>query len=164
MAFRKQKRSKYKPVIPVFVMAIGGRKGQGLPINLIVILIIGVLILLLVIAFATGSITKLFGGTKNIGEAVTPDQVATFRIGCSQGCFSAQQLANTEGDWKKSDYCARKLLNGTSTDIKCWHIGADCSKKSTIDGTNYLFNSTGDGGIIFTNETNMTTNVIGCIT
>jgi hypothetical protein len=127
------------------------KRGQGLPVNLIVILIIGIIILLLVVAFATGSISKLFGGAKNIGEAVTPDQVATFRIGCAQACFSAQQLADTQGEWTSSSYCTKELPNGTDTAIKCWDAGTECSKNVTISGVEYMFNATSSAG-----------NVVGC--
>ncbi len=131
-------------------MAKGGidRKGQGLPINLIVIAIIGVIVLLLVVAFATGTLGKLFGGTKELSESVTPEQVATFRIGCKQACFGAQQLADTPGEWKKSDYC-----NRTIGGQRCWEIGAECSKNTTIEGVKWYFNATGN---------NPGVNIAGC--
>lgn len=125
-------------------MAKGGinRKGQGLPVNLIIILIIGIIILLLVIAFATGTLGKLFGGAKELGEAVTPEQVATFRIGCKQACFSAEQLADTKGEWTNSDYCQRKLGS-----YNCWskNVTVDCSKNVTIEGVEYMFSATSTG-------------------
>ena len=120
-------------------MAKGGRKGQGLPINLIVIVAIAVLVLVLVIAFATGSLSKLFGGAKLLSETATPDQAAAFKIGCEQACFSAQQLSNTENSWGNSSYCGRIISTTESgNNTHCWEapVVSECSKSITLaDGS-----------------------------
>jgi hypothetical protein len=137
-------RSKYKPVIPVFIMAKGGigRRGQGLPLNVIVIAAIAIIVLVLVIAFATGALGKLFGGAKTFVDVATPEQVATFRISCEQACFAAQQLADSPEEWKASDYCDRTIkVNDTATntilDKHCWEspVVSECSKQTEQFGT-----------------------------
>ncbi|MGC8941011.1 MAG: hypothetical protein ACP5JY_03180, partial [Candidatus Nanoarchaeia archaeon] len=71
------------------------KKGLELPISMIAVVIIVVLVLMLAILFTTGMLTKLFKGTQQVGEAVTPEQITAFKVGCQQACFAAQQMANT---------------------------------------------------------------------
>jgi hypothetical protein len=125
-------------------MATRGRKGQGLPLNVIVIAAIAILVLVIVIMFATGSMSKLFGGTQLIGTEVTPNQISSFKIGCNQACFSAQQLANTESDWKTSEYCQR-TLSGIG---KCWDANVTCTKNETILGVEKSFGPKADKPVL----------------
>lgn len=112
------------------------KRGQGLPLNLIVIAAIAVLVLVLVVAFATGAIGKLFGGARIISEAATPDEIAAFKIGCEQSCFSAQQLSDTDTEFIKSGYCNKTIpVNETGTIVKkhCWQdpVDSGCTKVIT---------------------------------
>jgi hypothetical protein len=103
----------------------GGKRSQGLPLSFIVIAVLAVLVLVLILGFATGTIPKLFGGAKMLAEEATPEQTASFRLGCEQACNYAKQLADTEEEWKASDYCKRLR------DKKhCWHadVAVFCSK------------------------------------
>jgi len=114
--------------------------GQGLPLNVIVIAAISILVLVLVIMFATGSLGKLFKGTQQLGEAATPEQIATFRIGCEQACFQAQQLADTPEEWEASEYCNRMIkVNETGTIVNkhCWEppVTSECIKTTEQFGT-----------------------------
>lgn len=123
-------------------------RGQGLPISTIVLAAIAVLVLVIIIGFTTGSLNKLFRSAQTISGSVTPDEVASFRIGCEQACFQAKQLADTQTKFKNSDYCSRGLVNGSQT-IKCWQagVGVDCVYSITLpDNTKETCQGTGTGG------------------
>ena len=107
--------------------------GQGLPLNVIVLAAISVIVLVMFIAFATGSFSKLFKGTETLGEAVTPEQIATFRIGCEQACFQAKQLADSPEEWNSSTYCCR-TLNISNVITHCYEnpVGVECGKETSI--------------------------------
>ncbi len=114
-------------------MARGGidRKGQGLPLTVIVIAAISIIVLVLIVAFSTGAFGKLFGSTKTFIDVASPEEISTFRLGCEQACFSAKQLANTVAKFENSGYCERKLVNKTETgteNIHCWQstVVVDC--------------------------------------
>jgi hypothetical protein len=105
------------------------RGGQGLPLETIVLAAVAILILVMIVLFATGSFAKLFGSQKTLSEQATPDQLASFRIGCEQACFQAQQLSKNADDFKRSDYCTTKKLG----DLHCWseNVSVSCSKTFT---------------------------------
>ena len=120
------------------------RGGQGLPLNVIVLAVVAILTLTLIILFATGSLGKLFKSTKTLEETVTPDQVATFRIGCEQSCFSARQFVNTQSEWTNSAYCNRMV--GTF-DCLSPEVGVDCEFEVTEPGGNIItYNNSCCGG------------------
>ncbi len=112
--------------------------GQGLPLNLIVIAAIAVLVLVLVVGFSTGTLGKLFGGTKMLAETATPEAKASFALGCKQACFSAEQLSDTPNEWQQSEYCKRTInITGGSILTHCWEnpIAVECSKDTVQFGT-----------------------------
>lgn len=122
-------------------------RGQGLPISTIVLAAIAVLVLVILVAFTTGSLNKLFTSTQTISGSVTPDEVASFRIGCEQACFQAKQLADTQTKFTNSDYCSRNLVNSSQT-IKCWQagVGVDCIYNITLpDHTEVTCQGAGTG-------------------
>mgnify|MGYP001318981788 CR=1 FL=1 len=102
------------------------KRGQGLPLETIVVAAIAVLVLVVIILFATGSFAKLFGSQKVLTEQVTPDQLTSFKIGCEQACFQVKQLAKNADDFKASSYCTTKKLGS----LQCWseNVSVICSK------------------------------------
>ncbi|MBS3063916.1 MAG: hypothetical protein J4445_00505 [DPANN group archaeon] len=80
------------------------KKGQGLPLELIVLAAIAAIVLVLIIAFTIGGgsvfFQKIFkGGTSAIG-----DDLATARNSCNSLCSQAK-LATTTSAWSSSSYC-----------------------------------------------------------
>lgn len=112
---------------------LGGRKGQGLPISFIVLAVMGLLVLVIVLTI-TGVLPKLFSSTKMMADAATPEQVTGFRIGCEQACFQAKQLADTENEWKWSEYCTRKIKTEQDAETHCWEspVSVDCTKTTEL--------------------------------
>jgi len=111
-----------------------GKRGQGLPLETIVIVIITILVLIIVILFATGSLGRLLGGARMLEEEITPDQLATFRLGCENACFTAEQLTDSIDEFRASDYCHRNISNTVFCHSQ--QTGVDCSFQITqADGT-----------------------------
>lgn len=104
------------------------KKAQGLPLNTIVLAVIAIIVLVVVILFATGNLSKLFGSTQTIVSGSTPDEVAAFRIACKQACFQAQQLADTQAEWVTSKYCDTKYkVLDNNVEKHCWDY-VSCTK------------------------------------
>ena len=101
------------------------KRGQGLPLETIVLAVIAIIILVLIILFLTGNLGKLFGTTQQLGEEITPDEIAAFRLGCEQACFSAKQLVDSEAEFKLSSYCVRNISN--TVFCKSPQVGIDCT-------------------------------------
>jgi len=96
------------------------KRGQGLPIQFIVIAAIAVLVLVIVIAWATGAFGGLFRGLSAI-SAATPEEISAFRIKCENACFEAKQLVKSEDAWKNSEYCRITIKNvDQNGDVHCW--------------------------------------------
>lgn len=83
------------------------KRGQGLPVETIVIAAIAVIILLLVVGFATGALGGLFKRTTTIAQASEADITAA-QTKCSQYCVSAQN-SRTLGLWSATTYCQKKF-------------------------------------------------------
>lgn len=121
------------------------KRGQGLPLETIIIAALAVLVLVIVLLFATGAWSRLIAGEKIIEQAATPEQIAGFRLGCENACFQAKQLADNPNEWKVSDYCTKSLKSNTTT-YKCWtaNVSVECSKDiPNPNGGVWHCNSTG---------------------
>lgn len=108
------------------------QKGQGLPINTLVLAAIAILVLIMIIAFATGTFSRLFKGVSTIEQGATPEELTGFRVGCEQACFAAKQLTRTTHQFEASDYCKRTIkVNETNKLVSknCWQspINVSCS-------------------------------------
>jgi len=109
------------------------KKAQGLPFNMIVLIIIALFILLIIIAWATGIFGSVFQQTKVISEATEADVTAA-QTRCTQYCISAQGARNFEA-WNSSAYCTTaftgKDWNGDGTEDVLYcddlPIGVTCS-------------------------------------
>ena len=107
-----------------------------MPLETIVILAVAIMVLVLIVLFATGAFSRLFGSQRTLEQSVTPDQVASFRIGCEQACFQAQQLSKNQDGFLASDYCKRTIpaING----VHCWdtNVSVSCSKSFVLPAGN----------------------------
>lgn len=79
------------------------KKGQGLPLNTIVIAIIVIVVLVAVIVFFTGGFGKIFAGTKGF-ESATQTDVVGIQTKCSQLCIQAQSISDPK-KWNSTAYC-----------------------------------------------------------
>ncbi|MEK6923491.1 MAG: hypothetical protein AABW84_02260 [Nanoarchaeota archaeon] len=84
------------------------KRGQGLPLNTIILAILALLVLVFVVLFATGAFENLFGQTKTIAEATEADIVAA-QTKCSQWCLQAQG-SSTKLAWISSNFCTETPL------------------------------------------------------
>ena len=103
------------------------RRGQGLPLNTIILAILALLVLVFIVLFATGAFGTLFGQTKSVAGATETDIVAA-QTKCSQWCLQAQGV-DTTAEWEASRFCKEELLdkNGDGTADSCKDLGMTCS-------------------------------------
>ena len=102
--------------------------------NFVILAIIAILVLTLVIMFATGSFGRLTKQLRATEEAATPDEITTFRLGCEQAC-NANKLVKTEIAWRSSTYCTRThYISEEEPIVHCWKapLGVPCS--GTVGG------------------------------
>lgn len=90
------------------------KRGQGLPLNTIILAILALLVLVFVVLFATGAFGTLFGQTQDVAEATETSIVAT-QTKCSQWCLQAQS-SGTNLDWENSKFCKETQLLDTNGD------------------------------------------------
>ena len=75
--------------------------------NMIVFLAIALLILVLVVTFATGGISKLFGGLTTTG----PSELETVKNNCQRLCDDAKLKVDAQGYdvWETTPYCTERM-------------------------------------------------------
>jgi len=126
------------------------KRGQGLPLETIIIAALAVLVLVIVLLFATGAWSRLMGSEKILEQAATPGQISGFRLGCESACFQAKQLADNSNEWMASDYCTKSLKDNTTT-YKCWttNVSVECSKtfSTATGGTTICSNGSVSGKV-----------------
>jgi hypothetical protein len=81
-------------------------KRAFIAMDVIVWAIIGLLILVLVIAFATGSFSKLFGSTKALVSTTSDADIIAAQNSCSQLCLQAGRV-KTEAEFNRTSYCTK---------------------------------------------------------
>ena len=101
------------------------KKAQGLSFNMIVVAMIAIFVLLLIVVWATGAFSFLFGQTKTISE-ITEVDITAAQTKCTQYCIQAQGIDNPD-DWKASNYCAHEF--DEAKDQKDWNSDGDVSDK-----------------------------------
>jgi len=120
------------------------KRGQGLPLNTIILLKLALLVLVFIVLFATGAFGTLFGQTKSVAGATETDIVAA-QTKCSQWCLQSQN-SKTEEEWTNSKFCKDTQLldtngDGTAENYNCYEttgdnpIAATCS--TTIGGEQF---------------------------
>lgn len=87
---------------------MASKKGQGLPLNLIVLAAIAALVLVLIIAFTVGGAGAFFGQIFKGGVQAAGQEIDTVRTTCNSLCSQAQQSFTTAA-WKSSAYCSRTV-------------------------------------------------------
>ncbi|MCW1292192.1 MAG: hypothetical protein QXV12_02055 [Candidatus Rehaiarchaeum fermentans] len=88
---------------------------QGLPINTIILIAIGVLILVLLVVF-------VLGGFKGLGAA-KPASFSAFVQTCSSDCAALDGSPN-EGSVVNSNFCTTTYSNSTTTVLHCYDPNA----------------------------------------
>lgn len=79
------------------------KKGQGMPLNTIVIAIVVLIVLIVIVVFFTGGFNTILQSVKGIQPATQTDAVAA-QTKCSQLCIQAQSITNPD-KWKDTGYC-----------------------------------------------------------
>ena len=122
-------------------------KGQGLPLNLIVLAIIAAIILVIVIAFTVGGAGTTFSRISKAGVGATGDEIETVRNNCRQACATAESTVTNGLMWKQSRYCqmrssldldaSGKIEQANEKNIRCWatEIAVDCVFTFDTGGT-----------------------------
>ena len=95
-------------------------KGQGLPINFIVIAALAILILILAAGFVVA-------GGSSFGAAVSP---ASARANCQTICANlqndAKQVDSATGLESTGGFCVEQDIQGMGDNIKCPSLGEEC--------------------------------------
>ena len=117
-------------------------KRAQISMNTIVYVSIALLVLILIVAFTTGGLGKLFG---QVGEA-GPGEIDSAKARCTSICSTAKTNVDSNGHatWTDSLYCTEKFnvdVDG-SGDIdsdevlNCWNdpISVSCSKTLAVSG------------------------------
>jgi hypothetical protein len=106
------------------------KRGQGLSIEFIVTAAIAVLVLMLIVGFATGAFKGLFQKA-GLLEVATGDEITAYMIECRNACFEAKQTVRSESAWTGSKYCRTSkknidtnydsVLNASDdSEVHCW--------------------------------------------
>ena len=84
------------------------KKGQGLPLNTVIVAILVVLVLIVLVAFFLGGTTGLVKTVKKVffGTTAGTDMSLAYES-CKQYCLQAEGLPNTT--WEKSAYCTKSF-------------------------------------------------------
>ena len=113
-------------------------KRAQISMNTIVYVAIALLVLVLLVAFTTGGLGKLFGEVTKTGL----DDIDSAQSQCSSACSSSELRVSTQGTnaWESSQYC-RKEFNidvtgrGDEEILRCWQypISVSCNTgKGTV--------------------------------
>ena len=81
------------------------KRAQGLPLNAIVLAVIAIIVLVLVVIFATGGLSKLFGGITTVGGQTS--DLGTAQVACQSACNSLK-VGASEAMFKSSSYCTKR--------------------------------------------------------
>ena len=135
-------------------------KSQGLPLNTIVLAALAVLVLLLVVGFTTGSLSKIFGG---MGQQISKTDIDVARTTCKNLCLQLQQEAKagilTKSAAENSEYAKKTFvidldgdgkISSSEKDIHCWEspINEKCTVSIvTPSGTIYTCEGKGNSYI-----------------
>ncbi len=98
------------------------KKAQGLPITTIVLAIIGLLVLFVLIAFFTGTFSKVGGQAREAAGSTEDVKLNNAQTKCAQWCLQMQGYA-ADAQKSVSAYCKTTIPLGsgaTATDDYCW--------------------------------------------
>ncbi len=110
---------------------ISNRKAQGLPINTIILIAIGLLILVLFITF-------VLGGFKGVGGATSPNTqaVQAFAANCQTSCSEAATASNP------ASWCSYPNDTIGGTTYSCGNVPGGTPSCSLDNGTTMSWTST----------------------
>jgi hypothetical protein len=94
------------------------KQAQGISINTVVIVIIALLVLALILAFATGSFSRLSGKLKDSEGATGQTEIVAMEAQCSQSCLRAKSIGIAT-QWTETDYCTRNFTIDDE-ETHCW--------------------------------------------
>ncbi len=113
-------------------------KKAQISMNMIVFLAIALLILVLVVTFATGGITRLFGGLVSTGTG----DLDRIKADCLASCTDAQSKVSTLGTdaWTATGYCTATIPFDDDGDgtidaddyFSCWQSPIDVPCSTTV--------------------------------
>lgn len=116
------------------------KKAQGISISFIVIAAIAALVLVLVIAFATGGLGKFFGNIfKAGGGGESETDIKLAQTDCESYCNNAK--TGSYGAWASSSYCSKQFgidmdgdgtINSTTERFHCWEAPISVRCQSTM--------------------------------
>ena len=94
----------------------------------IVTAIIAVTVLVMVVLYSTGSLSRLFGASTTIEAGATSQAETTANINkCQQYCLQAQAQSPADLEaWQASDFCKNYDVDNPETKI-CSAVGATCT-------------------------------------
>ncbi|MEK6923492.1 MAG: hypothetical protein AABW84_02265 [Nanoarchaeota archaeon] len=87
---------------------MANKRGQGLPLELIVLAAIAAIVLVLIIAFTIGGGSVFFQKIFQGGTSAVGDDLSTARSSCNSLCSQAK-LVTTTPSWKSSSYCKKEF-------------------------------------------------------
>jgi hypothetical protein len=83
-------------------------KAQGLPINTIVLVLVGLLVLVVIVAMWIGGGGRLFGGLSSVVGGGTPAEVSTAISLCQSYCNNLGAMSLSDiGLVRNSDWCSK---------------------------------------------------------
>ncbi|HIH14159.1 MAG TPA: hypothetical protein HA224_02795 [Nanoarchaeota archaeon] len=95
------------------------KKAQGLPISTIVLIVIGLLVLFIIIAFFTGAFSKVSGNVKTAAGDSGEVQISQSQTRCAQWCLQMQ--GHTDDATKLvSSYCKNTVIIAGAPPVNCW--------------------------------------------
>ncbi len=130
-------------------------KGQGLPLNLIVLAIIAALVLVLVIAFTVGGGGAAFSRIFKVGSTAVGEDIDSVRAVCRNACSNAELSVQSAPQWPSAEYCKKgfnidrngdgkiedTVAGGATTkerSIRCWDEPVSVSCQFSTTGTTSL--------------------------
>jgi hypothetical protein len=119
------------------------KRGQGLPLELIVLAAIAAIVLVLIIAFTIGGgstfLTKIFqGGQQSVG-----DDLDNARASCNSLCSQAK-LVTTTSAWSSSSYCIKSFSVDLDNDGQLGGCPSGGSANSKEECTGGVYNLEGN--------------------
>ena len=111
------------------------KKGQGLPLNVLVVAILVIVVLILVVTFFFGGFTNISVRIKDLFFTGTAGTSETLAIqSCQRFCDNLLLRSNPQGSAESSNFCRGDkidldgdgVISSTEEDIDCMDLGIDC--------------------------------------
>jgi len=93
------------------------KKAQGISVNMVIMVIIALLVLALILAFATGSFSRLTGKLKQTESTTDQSEIVAATTKCTQACQRARNIGIST-QWTNTEYCDE--IDFGDEKIHCW--------------------------------------------